>query len=327
MMMSFLVSYSHGGNLNVSVDVEAVVLAGQHHAPVVHQGHVETLGVLHLTLQSRDELALLGEHGQVEVIMIVCYSDLSGSIDTHSDRIVGDSFTADLPEEVSIVIKDFDAVGSIIRDEYLLSVIYNHAVGELQMLGAAELVQHVTELVEDDHTHHLALYYYDPALVVHTDSSGVLEDVGAELPHELTVLVVDLDLVGRGPLCDDDISARLDYSYPVRVEQLTVTLSNLTELELEPSLLVEYLDPMIVGIRHNNIVLSIDGDPAWLGELSLEDAELPELAVVDHLLPLDLALGRVERGHAGGVGQRERGQAGVGHRLGGQVDHITRRLG
>ena len=37
-----------GRDLDVSVDVEAVILAGQHHAPVVHQRHVKTLSVLHL---------------------------------------------------------------------------------------------------------------------------------------------------------------------------------------------------------------------------------------------------------------------------------------
>ena len=36
--------------MNVSVDVEAVVLARQDHAPVVHQGHVETLSMLHLNI-------------------------------------------------------------------------------------------------------------------------------------------------------------------------------------------------------------------------------------------------------------------------------------
>lgn len=45
----------------------------------------------------------------------------------------------------------------------------------------------------------LTLHYDDPALVVYTDPPGVLQDVGPELPDELSVLVVDLDLVGRGP--------------------------------------------------------------------------------------------------------------------------------
>lgn len=38
----------HGSYLHVSVDVEAVVLGGEHHGAVVHQRDVETLGVLHL---------------------------------------------------------------------------------------------------------------------------------------------------------------------------------------------------------------------------------------------------------------------------------------
>ena len=42
--------------LDVSVDIEPVVLAGQHDAAVLHESHVETLGMLHLALQSSDQL-------------------------------------------------------------------------------------------------------------------------------------------------------------------------------------------------------------------------------------------------------------------------------
>ena len=42
--------------LDVSVDIEPVVLAGQHDAAVPHESHVETLGVLHLALQGSDQL-------------------------------------------------------------------------------------------------------------------------------------------------------------------------------------------------------------------------------------------------------------------------------
>ena len=44
----------HLGQLHVAVDVEPVVLAGEHHGPVVHQGDVETLGVLDLAFESGD---------------------------------------------------------------------------------------------------------------------------------------------------------------------------------------------------------------------------------------------------------------------------------
>ena len=77
---------------------------------------------------------------------------------------------------------------------------------------------------------------------------------------------------------------------------------------------------MIVGICDNNVVLSIDRDPAGLRELSLQDPELPELAVVDHLLPLDLRLGRIQRGHAG---HRGGGQVGARQKLRSQVNYIT----
>ena len=47
------ISHADGGQLDVAVDVEAVVFAGQHHGAVVHQGHVEALGVLDFGLQGR----------------------------------------------------------------------------------------------------------------------------------------------------------------------------------------------------------------------------------------------------------------------------------
>ena len=49
-----------------------------------------------------------------------------------------------------------------------------------------------------------------------------------------------------------------------------------------------YLDSVIVGIRNDDVPLRVDSHAARLGELSLDDAELAELAVVDHLLALDL---------------------------------------
>ena len=51
------------------------------------------------------------------------------------------------------------------------------------------------------------------------------------------------------PLGDDDVAAGFDDSDPVRVEQLAVALPDLTELELEPTLLVEYLDPKINEVK------------------------------------------------------------------------------
>ena len=81
----------------------------------------------------------------------------------------------------------------------------------------------------------------------------------------------------------------LDYhGHSVRIQQLAISLANLTELELEVPILVEDLDPVVVGVGHDDLVVLGDGDPTWLSELTLQDAELSELAVVDHLLALDL---------------------------------------
>ncbi len=51
-----------------------------------------------------------------------------------------------------------------------------------------------TDLVKDDDPHNLALDDDDPALVVDADSARMLQNVGAEFPDELSVLIVDLNL-------------------------------------------------------------------------------------------------------------------------------------
>lgn len=67
---------------------------------------------------------------------------------------------------------------------------------------------------------------------------------------------------------------------------------------------MKYLDPVVVGVGDDDVILGVDGHPGRLRELSLEDAEFSKLAMVDHLLPLDLRLGRED---------------GLGHQLVGQV--------
>ena len=77
------------------------------------------------------------------------------------------TFPADLPKEIALVVEDLDAVGAVVTDEDLLPVVDDDPVGELQVLGAPELVEDVAYLVEDDDAHHLALNHDDAALVVH----------------------------------------------------------------------------------------------------------------------------------------------------------------
>ena len=105
---------------------------------------------------------------------------------------------------------------------------------------------------------------------------------------------LSLARLSASPLRHNDVSAGLDHGDPVWVEQLAVPLANLTKLEFEPSLLVEYLDPVVVGVSHNDVVLGVDRYSARLRELALKDPEFTELAVVDHLLAFDLGFEWVE---------------------------------
>lgn len=49
-------------------------------------------------------------------------------------------------------------------------------------------------LVKNDDPHDLAFDNNDSSLVVHTDTTWMLQDVGAELANELTILIVNLNL-------------------------------------------------------------------------------------------------------------------------------------
>ncbi|KAH9401206.1 hypothetical protein TYRP_002799 [Tyrophagus putrescentiae] len=302
-----------GLQLQVAVDVDAVVLAGEHHRVVVHEGDVEALRVLHLRLQRIHQRPLLREDGNVEVVVVVRHQDLPVVVDAHADGVVGQALAADVPQKDAPVAEDLDAVGAIVADEDLLLVIDHHAVGELQVLAAAELVEDVARQVEDDDAHHLALDDDDVALVVDGDAARVLQNVGAELPHELPVLVVHLNLVRGRALGDDNVARLLDHGHAVRVEQLAVTLAALAKLKLEAAVLVEDLNAVVVRVGDDDVVLGVDGHAGGLGELALHDAELAELAVVDHLLALHLRLDGHHR--AAGVadvreGVRETGGAG-----------------
>jgi len=58
-------------DLHVSVDVQSVVLGSQHYGPILHERHIETLGVLDLALKRTQELPGLAEYGQIEVVVVV----------------------------------------------------------------------------------------------------------------------------------------------------------------------------------------------------------------------------------------------------------------
>ena len=101
-------------------------------------------------------------------------------------------------------------------------------------------------------------------------------------------------LMSWRPLSDNDVSSLDDHRHSVGVEQLTVSLPDLSELELEipenlkevrkinaifrifirctnnyVPVLVEHLDPVVVGVCHDDLVVLGNSNSAGLGELSL----------------------------------------------------------
>ena len=163
---------------------------------------------------------------------------------------------------------------------------------------------------------YLALDDDDAPLVVDGDAPRVLQYIRPELPHELPVLIVDLNLVCWAALGDHDIARRFDHGDTVRIQQLPVALAALPELELEASFAIEDLDAVIVRVGDDDVVLGVDGDPARFRELPLHDAELPELAVVDHLLAFDLRLRRVDV-------RRDQLRRDVHHRVGASGEYVA----
>ena len=70
-------SFSVFSYLNVSINVEPVILGSKYNRSILHESHIEALGMLDLALQSPQELSCLAEHGQIEVVVVVRDADLS----------------------------------------------------------------------------------------------------------------------------------------------------------------------------------------------------------------------------------------------------------
>jgi hypothetical protein len=150
--------------------------------------------MLHLALQSSQQLPSLAEHRQVEVVVIVSDADLPGSRQSNTDGEVTHSLSSDLPKVVSLIVEHLDAVRPVVADVDLHAVVHNNTIGELQVAGTTELVKNIPEHVEDDDPHDLALHNNDAAMIVSGDSTRMLENVGSKLPDELSILGEDLDL-------------------------------------------------------------------------------------------------------------------------------------
>ncbi|RNA37422.1 hypothetical protein BpHYR1_015819 [Brachionus plicatilis] len=177
-----------------------LVFAGEHNGAVVHEAHVETLGMLDLGLEGRDHVTLLVEHSQVEVVVVVGDEHFAVRVDADADRVVGDALAAYLTQKVSLVVEDLDAVGPVVADEYFVAIVRAAAaVRKLQVLGTIELVEHGARQIEDDHAHHLALDHNDSVLGVDADAARMLQYVGAKLAYKLSVLVRSVTTMS--PVC------------------------------------------------------------------------------------------------------------------------------
>lgn len=90
----------------VFVDVYAIVLAGEDDRSVVHEAHIETLRVFYFRLESRYDFAVLREHRQVKVVVIVGDQHFAVRVDSHPYRVVGDAFAAYLSQKFALVVEN-----------------------------------------------------------------------------------------------------------------------------------------------------------------------------------------------------------------------------
>ena len=103
----------------------------------------------------------------------------------------------------------------------------------------------------------------------------------------------DTNLVSGRSLSDHNVPSFGHHGNSVGIQQLSISLANLTKLELEVSLLVKHLDPVVVGVSHNDLIVFSDSYSAWFSELTLQDTKLTKLAMVDHFLTSYLSFGWV----------------------------------
>ena len=78
------------GGRHVAIDVDSIVFAGNCNTAIVHQRRVKHLSVLHLGLESVEQLTFRREGGQVKVVVVVGDDNLSELVDADADRVVGE---------------------------------------------------------------------------------------------------------------------------------------------------------------------------------------------------------------------------------------------
>ena len=83
----------------------------------------------------------------------------------------------------------------------------------------------------------------------------------------------------RAAFCYYDVTSRLNNCNPVRMQQLSITLSTLSKLKLEATFLVKYLDSMVVSISDNYTFLDIHCHSTGFRELTFHHTKFAKLVI------------------------------------------------
>ena len=269
--------------VRVTVDLE--IFAGEDGDSIIGEGKVETLGVLGLALVASHQLPLLGEDGEVEVVVVVSHHHLAPLVDGHGDGVVGQTLPADRAQQPAGIVEDLNVVGPVVADEDFSLSVDGHAVGKLQVLRASELGQDIASHVEDGHQHDLAFNDDDVVILVDGHATRVLKDVFAEGIKVVAQQGVGLHAVRRGALGDHHFTSLLGDSDAVGVGQLRVDGG--AKLRLETSKHIKDLDTVVVGVGHDQPISAINRDTARFSELPDGIAVLAKLSHVLHPCTLD----------------------------------------
>lgn len=246
-------------------------------------------------LERIHQFAVLREHSQIEIVMIVGNEYFIVRIYANADRIVCDAFAANLPQIGATVVEYFYAMSPIVRYVNLFAIIVGrvrirtaHAVRKLQILWAIEFVQHVAIQIEYDDAHYFAFDNHNTTFVVDVDAARMLQYRGAEFAQKLTILVVDLYLMRWRTLCNNNIACLLYNAHTIRIQQLAVSFAAFAKFKLEITVAIEYLYAMRIGVCHYDVVVGVYCDTARLRELAIVYAEFAKFTMIDHFLPLYL---------------------------------------
>lgn len=148
-----------------------------------------------------------------------------------------------------------DTVGTIVGNEDLHHVVGRDTVRKLQVPRDAELVQDVAPEVEYDDGPYFALDDDNAALTVNTDST-VEPNSRRNRPYWLNTCTCTCTC--RRSLRRYDVPQSPYDVHAVGVVQLAVLFAAVCEAQLEPTLSIEGLDAVPVGVSYDYVSQGVD---------------------------------------------------------------------